>query len=42
VRDFADLRARTWGSGIELHVIKGHDRISLLVALISADAADEK
>jgi hypothetical protein len=42
VRDFADLRAEIWGSGVELKIIEGHDHISAVVALMSADAAGEK
>lgn len=40
--DFAALRTKTWGTGVEFKMIKGHNHISPLLALMSGDVEGER
>ena len=42
MRDFADLGEKTWGTGVELKTIKGHNHVSPPIALMSGDVEGEK
>jgi hypothetical protein len=42
MHDFAALRTKIWGNGVEFKVIKGHDHISPLQALMSGDVEGER
>ncbi|KAJ5404626.1 alpha/beta-hydrolase [Penicillium cosmopolitanum] len=42
MHDFAALRTNTWGNGVEFKVIKGHNHISPLLALMSGDVEGER